>query len=421
MRIVTADELTDEFFTYKEPEELDTVRTILQEVREKGDRAVKRYTLEFDHVVLEKLRVEGHEFREAVHVTDTSVADAIDAAARNITQFAERQFSQLTAFEMEIAPGVFAGQQIIPIDRVGVYVPGGQAPLLSTLLMCCIPAVVAGVKEIAVCSPPTYEGTIHPALLTAAARVGVDELYKVGGVQAIGAMAYGTESIKKVDKIVGPGNTYVTAAKKQVLGAVGIDFLAGPTELMIIADETADPAIVAADLLAQAEHDDNALPLLVTPSVTLAERVATELQHQLEGLPTRSTAEKAIAHGAMILTEGIDEAVKIANKRAPEHLELQLRDPDQYIPCLRNYGSLFVGSFAAEALGDYSSGLNHTLPTNTGARYTGGLSAIDFVKLQTTLRVTKTGIEKIGSIARMLAETEGLYGHARSLKRRMEK
>ncbi|MEA1993679.1 MAG: histidinol dehydrogenase [Euryarchaeota archaeon] len=404
MKIVSPRDLDDRFFTYEEPAGLSRVREILRDVRKRGDTAVKEYTKKFDGVSLDKLKIEKNEIERAYKCTDKEVIVAMNTAAENIEKFAMKQLSQFTDFEEEIVSGATAGQRVVPIERVGIYVPGGKFPLISSVLMCAVPAKLAGVKEILICSPPAYKGSIHNAVLAAASIVGVEEVYAVGGAQAIGAMAYGTETISRVDKIVGPGNTYVTSAKKEVFGEVGIDFIAGPTELMIIADKTADPAVITADLLAQAEHDKDALPILVTPSSELAEDV------------TQMIKEQEIENGGLsILVKSLDDAIGIANKKAPEHMELQVKNAEKYAKKLRNYGSLFIGTYSSEVLGDYSSGLNHTLPTNTSARYTGGLSVMDFLKLQTTLRVTKEGGRKIGLTAKVLAETEGLQGHVRSV------
>jgi histidinol dehydrogenase len=422
MKIVRYDELTEDFFEYKEIEEIGSVQEIISAVRRQGDQAIREYTSKFDNVALEQFKISASEIERAYDQLDKKQVNSLEFAAENIRRFAVKQKEKLIDFKYEIRPGVFAGQRVIPIERVGVYTPGGRYPLPSTVLMCCIPAQVAGVKEIVVCSPPTYNGSIHPAILVAADICGVVEIYRIGGVQSIAAMAYGTESIKKVDKIVGPGNQYVTAAKKQVFGTVGIDFIAGPTELLVIADESANPAFIAADLIGQAEHDIHAIPILITTSQHLANRVIQETELQLAHLKTAEVARQSLNNnGTIIIVDSIDEAFKIANKKAPEHLELQLKNPEKYLNRLWNYGSLFIGSYSAEALGDYSSGLNHTLPTNSCARYTGGLSVKDFLKFQTTLRVSEQGLSSIGSQAMHLGEMEGLQGHARSVGIRMKK
>lgn len=416
MKLWKYNEVPKDFFSYKEIEEIKSVEKIISDVRADRDRAVKKYTAQFDGVDLEKIHVEKSELKAAYSRLKNDETDAIEAAAENIKNFARKQKEQFSNFEMEITPGVFTGQKIIPIRRVGVYTPGGSFPLPSTVLMCVIPAKVAGVSEIAVCSPPTFQGKIHPAILVAADICAADEVYQTGGVQAIASLAYGTESISPVDKIVGPGNKYVTAAKKLVFGQVGIDFIAGPTELLVIADDTANPAFIAADLLGQAEHDIHASPILVTDSEKLIHLVEKELEKQLVVLATKNIAAPALReNGVAILVNNFDEAVDIANRKAPEHLELMVENEDEYIDKLTNYGSLFIGHLSAEALGDYSSGLNHTLPTNITARYTGGLSVKDFLKIQTTLRVTEFGLQTIGPVAEKFGDMEGLQGHARSV------
>jgi histidinol dehydrogenase len=422
MKIIRYDELKEDFFEYKEIEEIESVREIISTVRRQGDQAIREYTSQFDGVKLEQFKIPISEIKPAYHQLHSEQVNSLEFAAENIRRFALKQKEQVIDFEYEIRPGVFTGQKVIPIERVGVYTPGGRYPLPSTVLMCCVPAQVAGVKEIVVCSPPTYNRSIHPAILVAADICGVADIYRIGGAQSIAAMAYGTETIKRVDKIVGPGNLYVTAAKKLVYGTVGIDFIAGPTELLVIADESANPVFIAADLIGQAEHDIHALPILITTSQDLANRVIQEIEQQPSHLKTADIAGQSLKNnGTIIIVDTLEEAFKIANKKAPEHLELQLNNPEQYLNRLCNYGSLFIGSYSAEALGDYSSGLNHTLPTNTCARYTGGLSVKDFLKFQTTLRVSEQGLSSIGSQAVRLGQMEGLQGHARSVGIRMKK
>jgi len=413
MKIVR--KLENSFFEPEEAEE-SSVKEIIRGVRENGDDAVKKYSLKFDGFAPESLRVERLEIENAT--VERRVYEAMEEAAENIRKFSEKQLERFRDFEFEIAPGIFTGQKVVPIKRVGIYVPAGSHPLVSTLLMCAIPARVAGVKEFVVCSPPTHVNSVHPAILVGARMCEIDEVYGIGGAQAIAALAYGTQTIRKVDKIVGPGNRYVALAKKEVFGAVGIDLIAGPTEIMIIADESANEKILAIDLIAQAEHDPNVLPVLVTPSSDLADRTKKEIDRELENFPA---AKRAIEkNGIIVLTGDINEAIEIANRRAPEHLELQTRDTEKYMNKLKNYGSLFIGRNSAVAFGDYSSGINHTLPTNTGARYTSGLSVKDFIKLQTTLRVTKKGLKSMGSTAKTLAEIEGLKAHEISIDMRME-
>ncbi len=422
MRIVHAGELPASFFEYREAAPVEGVREIMDQVRRRGDAAVVEYTARFDGVELSGLRVPLEDIHAARDNLSLQTAHAIRMAGENIRRFAEMQMRQFGEFEVELQPGVFTGQKVVPLDRVGVYVPGGRFPLISTLLMTAIPAQVAGVKEIAICSPPTHQGSVHPAILAAAEMLGLNEVYRVGGVQAIAALACGTQSIPRVDKIVGPGNAHVARAKREVFGEVGIDLVAGPTEVMIIADESANPRWVAADLLAQAEHDPEAQPVLVTPSEALAEAVPAEIQAQLATLPTAEIAREAVErNGWIIRVDSLEAAAEIANRKAPEHLQLQVAQPEVVVPLLRHYGSLFIGELSAEVLGDYSAGINHTLPTNGVARYRGGLSVQDFIKLQTTLRVTERGIRDIGPVAGALAKAEGLEGHYRSVALRMEK
>ncbi len=422
MKIVRREALDDRFFEYQEMEAIESVQKIIGAVKQHGDEAVRKYTEQFDGVALEQFVVSAAEIKTAYQQLASEEIAAMEQAAENIRRFALKQKEQLTDFEFEIQPGVFTGQKVIPIQRAGVYAPGGSYPLPSTVLMCAIPARVAGVDEIVLCSPPRHHGTIHPAILVASDLSGVNTIYKIGGVQAIAAMAYGTETIQRVDKIVGPGNKYVALAKKLVYGAVGIDFIAGPTELLIIADDQANPEFIAADLLGQAEHDVDAVPILVTTSMELARSVNLELERQLSQLNTAEIARQSLDNnGRIVLVDSLGEAIEIANRKAPEHLELQVHNAELYVDRLRNYGSLFIGSYAAEALGDYSSGLNHTLPTNNAARYTGGLSVKDFLKFQTTLRVTAEGLSSIGPAAVQLGTMEGLQGHARSVGVRMKK
>lgn len=420
MKIVKYKDIGDDFYTYQEITEIESVRQIIDDVIREGDRAVKNYTLKFDGAELDEFVVTRRDVEQAYISIDKRMISSLEIAAENIRKFAVKQKEQFVDFEYEIRPGVYTGQKVIPIHRIAVYTPGGNFPLPSTVLMGAIPAQVAGSKEIVLTSPPTHHHSIHPAILVAADICGITEIYKIGGVQAIAALAYSTESIKRVDKIVGPGNQYVTAAKKLVYGTVGIDFIAGPSEVFIIADETANVEYIAADLLAQAEHDKNAVPILATDSDKLAQNVIPEIEKQLEVLKTASIARESIQkNGIIILVDELKKAVEIANRKAPEHLELQVNQPEKYVDKLTNYGSLFIGENAVEALGDYSSGLNHTLPTNTTARYTGGLSVKDFLKFQTTLRVTSSGLTEIGPAARDMGVLEGLDGHARSVEWRL--
>jgi histidinol dehydrogenase len=422
LKIIEFSKLEKGFFEYKELTGESTVLPIISDVIKYGDEAVKNYTKKFDGVEVADLIVSKEDINQAHAQCDPKTITTIKAAVAHIRDFSQKQLSQYKNFEYEITPGTFVGQKIIPLDRVGVYVPGGRYPLVSTVLMGVVPAQVAGVKEIIICSPPRHQGAIHPAILAAAKILDIGEIYGIGGVQAIAAMAYGTQTIRKVDKIVGPGNKYVTAAKKEVFGRVGIDFIAGPTEIIIVADDIADPAILAADLIAQAEHDKSALPILITDSVDLAKEVNKQLENQLKDLKTKDVAIESLEkNGRIIITKEFNEIIDLVNRKAPEHLELQVKDPKVYIERLNHYGSLFIGVYSAEALGDYSSGVNHTLPTNGCARYTGGLGVKDFIKIPTTVQVTRQGLSKIGPIAQHLGEIEGLDGHARSVSIRLNR
>lgn len=425
MKIVQAGKLSEDFFSTSKSTEADvaeveaSVRAIIADVRERGDAAVRAFTRRFDGIDCEIEAFGQQAFRAAYDEIPTETADALQTAAENLQAFAECQREQYQDFEIELQPGVRTGQRVAPIERVGVYAPGGAYPLASSLLMGTVPARVAGVDEVVVCSPPSAQGRVATALLVAADVAGVDAVYPIGGAQAIAALAYGTETVRAVDKIVGPGNPYVTQAKQQVFGHVGIDLVAGPTEVLIVADAAADPQLIAADLLAQAEHGIEAEPILTTPSKALARAVEQHIRVQLEQLETREVAGTAVErNGLIVRTDDLDEALAFVNRKAPEHLELQVEDPEALVPQLNNYGSLFIGERAAEVLGDYSSGLNHTLPTGGAARWRGGLGVGDFLKVRTTLRMTDEGLAAIGPTAERLASAEGLTGHRRAVAKR---
>lgn len=419
MKIIKRENLSPAFFAYQENPDDKMVKKILSDIKSEGDPAVVRYTEKFDLVKLSNIKVPARDIAKSPERVSSLFIQSCKQAIENIRTFASQQLAQVSDFELEVSPGVLVGQRVIPIPRIGVYVPGGTFPLVSSLLMGAVPAIVAGVEKVIICSPPTFNGEIHPAILSAANLLNIGEVYQVGGVQAIGAMAYGTESIPAVDKIVGPGNRFVTQAKKNVYGQVGIDLLAGPTEVMIIADDSGDPEIIAADLLSQAEHDPEAIAVLVTDSLKLGRKVKREIQNQLGELSTAKIARESLEkNGLIILVQNLIEAVEIANKKAPEHLELQVEEPETLSGALKNFGSLFIGPLTCEVLGDYTSGLNHTLPTNTTARYSGGLNVLDFVKLPTTLKVSQQGFDEIGPTAATMAEMEGLAGHRKAVLRR---
>jgi histidinol dehydrogenase len=404
------------------PGDQTAVSDIIAEVRRSGDSALKEFTRRFDGVEVGPLAVGADEFAAAARRTDADLIAAMGEAADAIQAFSRHQMRMFTGFEVEIRPGVFAGQAVVPLARAGAYVPGGRYPLVSTLLMTVIPASTAGVREIFICTPPGRDGGVPDPILTAAELCGVREVYRVGGAQAIAAMAYGTESIRRADKIVGPGNDFVTAAKRAVAGDVGIDFAAGPTELLILADRTADALFVAADLVAQAEHDVRATAMLITDSESLAARAEDEIERLLGMVRTAGVARAALGQrGGIVVVDSMEEALVLADERAPEHLELFGEGATRLAGRLRNYGSLFVGERSAEVLGDYSSGLNHVLPTGGAARYTGGLSVRDFLKLQTVLRVEDGGLSAIGPAAARLARAEGLDGHALAVELRMRR
>lgn len=401
MKIV--DELEASYFQYSE-EDLDSVRKIVSDVRKEGHRAVERYSLEFDKAMPHEIK--RQDIESAYDDVDADVIGAIRKAAQNIKNFAKAQMSQIKDLKFE-KEGVTLGHRVIPIDKAGCYVPGGRYPLPSSALMSVIPAKVAGVRQVVVVSPK-----IRPETIVAADIAGADRIFSAGGAQAIAALAYGTEMFPKVDKIVGPGNRYVTYAKKLVFGAVGIDFIAGPSEVLIIADDSARADLVAADLLAQAEHDPDARCFLLTTDRDLAEDVNKEICSQIDLLATKETAEKSLEKGRIVIVKSVNDAIGISNRLAPEHLELCVKDPESIKDDLRNYGSLFIAS--AEVFGDYCSGTNHILPTSGAARYSAGLSVRDFVKLATFQKISKDALPGMIDIASALAEVEGLDAHKKS-------
>ena len=425
MKIIKSENLSEDFFAGSAFEGIPAVQRIMADVKKHGDWAVRHYTWLFDGVRTERLRISADAVEKAGPHLSESVRAALLFAARNVRTFAERQLRSFEAFEVEIVPGVFCGQRIVPIDRLGVYVPAGRFPLVSSLLMSVVPAQTAGVREIAVCSPPRSEGSVHPVVLAAAGLLGIEEVYAIGGAQAIAAMAYGTESVKKTDKIIGPGNRFVALAKKEAFGTVGVDMTAGPTEVMIVADQDADPEFIAADLLAQAEHDPEASAVLLTDSAELAARVREETARRIAGLPTQTTIASSIRErGLIVIVKDMDEAAEISNRKAPEHLELHIRNAEARSPAFRHYGTLFIGPWTAEVLGDFTSGLNHILPTGSSARFSSGLSVRDFLKSSTTLRVERgerADLSAVYSPARTLAECEGLAAHAAAAEARLNR
>ena len=406
MKIITKNELTEDFFKYKDFPDIEIVPEIISNVRKYGNKSVIEYSKKFGDGEIKELAVSQAEIDKALEETPEDVIDSLNTAIKNIRKFAEAQFDTLKDIEIDI-DGIKLGHKVISLNRIGAYVPGGNYPLPSSALMSIIPAIVAGVKEIIVCSPK-----IQPITIAACKLAGADKIFRVGGIQAIAAMAYGTETIPQVDKITGPGNKFVTAAKKEVYGVCGIDFLAGPSEIMIIADETANPDFIAADLLAQAEHDREAEAYLITTSRELAEKVLNKVNEFLTKLETSDIASLSIQKGLIILVDNLAQAIEIANKKAPEHLEICFDKSDNYINEFKNYGSLFIGNYSAEVFGDYCSGTNHILPTNGIARYTGGLSVFDFVKIQSFQQISKQAAQsKLCEVASKIAQVEGLYAH----------
>jgi histidinol dehydrogenase len=400
-------------------EQLIQVKAIIEEVRVRGDEAVREYTEKYDDSYLENFSVSQKEFDEAFQEIDQSLVEVIKEAAENIRSYHMKQLrpSWMTTEEN----GTILGQKITPLDSVGVYVPGGTAAYPSSVLMNVIPAKVAGVERIVMVSPPGGNGKIPSAVLVAAKVVGVKEIYKMGGAQAIAALAYGTDQVKQVDKIVGPGNTYVALAKREVFGDVDIDMIAGPSEIVILADRTARPNEVAADLLSQAEHDERASSVLVTNSQELAEAVAQEVNKQITDLPRKKIAEKSIDdYGAIYVTGSMDEAISVVNRLAPEHLEVLTENPLEFLGQIKHAGAIFIGRFSSEPVGDYFAGTNHVLPTNGTARFSSPLNVEDFQKKSSVIyyseNALKKNVHKIAAFARL----EGLEAHARAVEERFK-
>lgn len=395
------------------------VADIIADVKENGDTAVKVYCAKFDKAELTSLEVTPEEIQEAISQVEPEFLDILREAAENIRSFHSRQVRN--SFVIADKPGIVLGQKITPIEKVGVYVPGGTAAYPSTVLMDTIPAKIAGCPQLVMVTPPGRDGKVNPAILAAADLAGVNRIFKVGGAQAIAALAYGTESIPKVDKIVGPGNAFVAEAKKQVFGRVSIDMIAGPSEILVIADGKSNPVHVAADLLSQAEHDKLASAVLVTDSEELAQAVQAELERQLPLLPRQEIARASIENnGKIIVAETLMAGIEIANEIAPEHLELQVDDPFSYLDAIQNAGSIFLGRSCPEALGDYFAGPNHTLPTSGTARFSNPLSVDDFVKKSQFSYYTPEALAKAADKIAAFAEKEGLRAHGRSVTIRKE-
>lgn len=398
----------------------DIVADIIANVRANGDKALFEYTEKFDKAHLTSLKVTDEEIDEALKSMDPEFLRILNRAAANIRKFHSRQVKN--SFIINDEPGIVMGQKIIPVDRAGLYVPGGTAAYPSTVLMDSIPAKIAGVKEVMIVTPPLPDGSVNPVILAAAHVAGVDSIYKVGGAQAIAALAYGTESIPKVDKIVGPGNAFVAEAKKQVYGRVSIDMIAGPSEILIVSDDKTPAEHVAADLLSQAEHDKLASAVLVTDSEEFAVKVQEELERQIPLLDRCEIARASIDNnGKIIVADNLRSAIDIANEIAPEHLELCVDEPFAYLDSIRHAGSIFMGRNCPEALGDYMAGPNHTLPTSGTARFSSPLSVDDFIKKTQYTYFTKDALSELAEDIAYFAKQEGLTGHAKSAVIRLEK
>ena len=405
-----------------DPEIHRRVEEIVAAVRDKGDAALLEFTERFDRVALtaRELAVTPSELDAAERTVGDTTMRALRYAAGRIERF--HRESAPRSWRMTDALGSRLGQEVRPIDRVAVYVPGGRAAYPSTVLMTVIPARVAGVREIVLVSPPSADKSLNAAVLAAARVAGVTEAYRVGGAQAVAALAYGTETIRRVDKIVGPGNLYVALAKSRVFGDVGIDMVAGPSEIVVVADESADAVFVAADLLAQAEHDPMARAVLLTPSRALIDRVARESERQLGALPRREIAGAALrSHGALVLTRSLEEAVEVANLLAPEHLELQVEDPEALLSRVRNAGAVFLGRLTPEVVGDYVAGPNHVLPTGGTARFASAIGTEDFVKRMSVIQYAEAGLQDAAPHLAELARVEGLDGHGAAATVRIER
>ena len=397
----------------------ETVKTVLDQVRQEGDAAVKAYEEKFDKVKLDTLAVTDAEWVEAEQLVSAELKEALLLAHANIERFHASQ--KFEGQKVETAPGVVCWQKSVPIEKVGLYIPGGTAPLFSTVLMLATPAKIAGCREIVLCTPPNREGKVHPAILMAARVAGVSRIFKAGGVQAIGAMAYGTESVPKVSKIFGPGNQFVMAAKQQVsLHDVAIDMPAGPSEVAVVADDTANPVFVAADLLSQAEHGTDSQVILITTSEALAGKVSVEVERQLAQLPRRDMAEQSLQYSKLIIVRNIDEAVAMTNEYAPEHLILAVQDYLAFGERVVNAGSVFLGNYSCESAGDYASGTNHTLPTSGYAKAYSGVNLDSFCRKITFQELTAEGIRSIGRAVEVMAAAEQLDAHKNAMTVRLQ-
>ncbi|MER2089793.1 MAG: histidinol dehydrogenase [Sporosarcina sp.] len=420
MRIVTLKQYTDEIEkqTSLQSNDLELDRTVLEiigTVRENGDQALKSYTEKFDGIMLEELTVSAEEFVEAQTLISAEFLGALRKAKGKITAFHEVQKEQSWFINQE--KGIVLGQKVTPLESVGIYVPGGKAAYPSTVLMNAIPAKIAGVERIAMVTPPQQDGKVNPHVLIAAQEAGVDVVYKIGGAQAIAALAYGTETVEKVAKITGPGNAFVARAKKWVFGDVAIDMIAGPSEICVVADDSAIPAFVAADLLSQAEHDERATAICVTTSHTFAEALQKEVANQIERADRQSIIVTSITdNGRIILVDSLDEAFDFVNKLAPEHLQLMVENPMEQLPFIHNAGAIFLGNYSPEALGDYMAGPNHTLPTSGTSAFSSPLGVYDFMKKSSIIQYTEAALQDVSNDIIAIANAEGLTAHANSIQ-----
>ncbi|WP_088041130.1 histidinol dehydrogenase [Bacillus sp. EAC] len=394
------------------------VENILANVKVQGDTAIRHYSFLFDQVKLENFEVSEAEFKEAKEQTDDELIYALMTAKKNIEIYHERQIQKGYKIEDEYS---FIEQIVHPIERAGVYIPGGKAAYPSTVLMNVIPAKIAGVKEIVIVTPPNKEGKVKSSILVAAKLAGATKVLKIGGAQAIGALAFGTESIQKVDKIVGPGNIYVAIAKKSVSGIVGIDMVAGPTEVVILADEMANPRYIVADLMAQAEHDEMASSIVVTNSMELAKKIQLEAENLISLQPRKEIIRSSFQqYGAILVVENMNEGIDIVNKLAPEHVEIMLTNPNKYVSKIKHAGAIFLGDYTPEPVGDYYAGTNHTLPTSGTARFTSPLTVCDFQKKTSVVYYSKEALKKARNHIEMIAAEEGLFGHKKAISIRFE-
>ena len=397
----------------------ETVQTVLEQIRQGGDAAVKEFELKFDKVKLDSLAVTEVELDEAEKLVSEELKDALKLAHANIEKFHAAQ--KFVGEKVESAPGVVCWQKSVPIETVGLYIPGGTAPLFSTVLMLATPAKIAGCQEIVLCTPPNKEGKVHPAILMAAKVAGVSKIFKAGGVQAIGAMAYGTESVPKVSKIFGPGNQFVMAAKQQVsLHDVAIDMPAGPSEVAVVADDTANPVFVAADLLSQAEHGVDSQSILITTSESMAEKVNAEVERQLALLPRKEMTEKSLQYSKIVVVRNLEDALKMTNEYAPEHLILAVEDYLSFGDRVVNAGSVFLGNYSCESAGDYASGTNHTLPTSGYAKAYSGVNLDSFCRKITFQELSAEGVRSIGRAVELMAEAEQLDAHKNAMTFRIQ-